>query len=128
MDLEVRTKNFIGIIRFNAGSNPAQLLYAEVAQRQRQWTCEMIGIIKLVQPQYFAPKIHSVWVRIPFSAPEIWIKKGKNIMRENYLLYFVQGKISLEDCLKYYSKRLEEEIMNLAFEEISLKKKIEENN
>lgn len=49
-------------------------------------------------------------------------------MRENYLLYFVQGKISLEDCLKYYSKRLEEEIMNLAFEEISLKKKIEENN
>ena len=47
-------------------------------------------------------------------------------MRENYLLYFVQGKISLEDCLKYYSKRLEEEIMNLAFEEISLKKKSEE--
>ena len=47
-------------------------------------------------------------------------------MRENYLLYFVQGKISLEDCLKYYSKRLEEEIMNLAFKEISLKKKIEE--
>lgn len=47
-------------------------------------------------------------------------------MKENYLLYFVQGKISLEDCLKYYSKRLEEEIMKLAFEEISLKKKIEE--
>ena len=49
-------------------------------------------------------------------------------MKENYLLYFVQGKISLEDCIKYYSKRLEEEIMNLAFEEISLKKKIEEIN
>lgn len=49
-------------------------------------------------------------------------------MKENYLLYFVQGKISLEDCLKYYSKRLEEEIMNLAFEEISLRKKIEEIN
>ena len=49
-------------------------------------------------------------------------------MKENYLLYFVQGKISLEDCLKYYSKRLEEEIMNLAFQEISLKKKIEANN
>ena len=49
-------------------------------------------------------------------------------MKENYLLYFVQGKISLEDCLKYYSKRLEEEIMNLTFEEISLKKKIEEIN
>ena len=49
-------------------------------------------------------------------------------MKENYLLYFVQGKISLEDCLKYYSKRLEEEIINLAFEEISLKKKIEEIN
>ena len=47
---------------------------------------------------------------------------------QNYLLYFVQGKISLEDCLKYCSKRLEEEIINLAFEEISLKKKIEENN
>lgn len=49
-------------------------------------------------------------------------------MKENYLLYFVQGKISLEDCLKYYSKRLEEEIMNLVFEEISLRKKIEEIN
>ena len=49
-------------------------------------------------------------------------------MRENYLLYFVHGKIRLEDCLKYYNKRLEEEIMNLAFEEISLKKKIEEIN
>lgn len=31
-------------------------------------------------------------------------------MKENYLLSLVQGKINLEDCLKYYSKRLEEEI------------------
>ena len=31
-------------------------------------------------------------------------------MKENHLLSLVQGKINFEDCLKYYSKRLEEEI------------------